>query len=170
MINKVILMGRITADPELKTTNTGVSVTSFTIAVDRSYVKQGEERKADFINIVCWRSTAEFVCRYFGKGAMIAVVGEIQTRTYQAQDGSNRYVTEVVADSVSFTGEKRENNQQQNYQQQGYNNYPANGQQYQQAPQQAPQPQQGYTQQGYVPNPSYQQGFADMPTDSDLPF
>ena len=186
MINKVILMGRITADPELKTTNTGVSVTSFTIAVDRSYVKQGEERKADFINIVCWRSTAEFVCRYFGKGAMIAVVGEIQTRTYQAQDGSNRYVTEVVADSVSFTGEKRENNQQQNYQQgyqqQGYNNYPANGQQYQQAPQQPPQyqqapqpqrppqPQQGYTQQGYVPNPSYQQGFADMPTDDDLPF
>ena len=155
MINKAILMGRLTADPELKTTNTGVSVTSFTIAVDRSYVKQGEERKADFINIVCWRSTAEFVCRYFGKGAMIAVVGEIQTRIYQAQDGSNRYVTEVVADSVSFTGEKRENNQQQNYQQ---------------APQPQRPPQQGYTQQGYVPNPSYQQGFADMPTDDDLPF
>ena len=195
MINKAILMGRLTADPELKTTNTGVSVTSFTIAVDRSYVKQGEERKADFINIVCWRSTAEFVCRYFGKGSLIAVEGQLQSRQFQAKDGSNRYVVEVVADNVSFTGEKRENNQQQNYQQgyqqqnyqqgyqqQGYNNYPANGQQYQQAPQQPPQyqqapqpqrppqPQQGYTQQGYVPNPSYQQGFADMPTDDDLPF
>lgn len=178
MINRVILMGRLTADPELKTTPSNISVTSFSIAVDRSYVKQGEERKADFINIVCWRQTAEFVCRYFGKGSLIAVEGKIQTRTYQAQDGSNRYVTEVVADTVSFTGEKRENNQQQNYLQQGYNNYPANGQQYQQAPQQPPQyqqapqpqrpPQQGYTQQGYVPNPSYQQGFADMPTDDDL--
>ena len=103
-------MGRITADPELKTTNTGVSVTSFSIAVDRNYVKQGEERKADFFNIVCWRSTAEFVCRYFGKGSLIAVEGQLQSRQFQAKDGSNRYVVEVVADNVSFTGERRDNN------------------------------------------------------------
>ena len=99
MLNRVILMGRITADPELKTTNTGVSVTSFSIAVDRNYVKQGEERKADFFNIVCWRSTAEFVCRYFGKGSLIAVEGQLQSRQFQAKDGSNRYVVEVVADN-----------------------------------------------------------------------
>ena len=110
MINRVILMGRLTAAPELKTTPTGVSVTSFSIAVDRSFVKQGEQRQADFINIVCWRQQAEFVCRYFGKGAMIAVEGRLQTRSYQAKDGTNRYVTEVVADNVSFTGEKRESN------------------------------------------------------------
>ena len=99
MLNRVILMGRITADPELKTTNT--SVTSFSIAVDRNYVKQGEERKADFFNIVCWRSTAEFVCRYFGKGSLIAVEGQLQSRQFQAKDGSNRYVVEVVADTCS---------------------------------------------------------------------
>lgn len=108
MINRVVLMGRLVADPELKTTPLGVSVTSFRIAVDRSYVKQGEERKADFIDIVCWRSTAEFVCRYFSKGSLIAVDGQLQSRTYQAKDGTNRYVTEVVAENVSFTGERRE--------------------------------------------------------------
>lgn len=106
MINRVVLMGRLTADPELKTTQSGLSVTSFRIAVDRNYVKQGEERKADFIDIVCWRSTAEFVCRYFGKGALIAVEGQLQSRTYQAKDGSNRTAVEVVADNVSFTGER----------------------------------------------------------------
>ncbi len=109
MLNNVILMGRLVAEPELKTTNSGLSVTSFRIAVDRSYAKQGEERKADFFDIVCWRNTAEFVCRYFGKGSLIAVEGKLQSRTYQAKDGSNRYVVEVVADSVSFTGERRDN-------------------------------------------------------------
>ena len=145
MLNRVILMGRITQNLELKTTASGIPVTSFSIAVDRNYVKQGEERQTDFINIVCWRKQAEFVCRYFEKGSMIAIEGQLQTRTYQAKDGSNRYVTEVVADSVSFTGEKREqsnNGYQPNvqyqqptqpqyqtpqYQQQqmnGYNGYP----------------------------------------------
>lgn len=108
MLNRVILMGRLVADPELKTTASGVSVTSFRIAVDRNYVKSGEERKADFIDIVCWRQQAEFVCRYFGKGSLIAVEGQLQTRTYQAKDGTNRYVVEVVADNVSFTGERRD--------------------------------------------------------------
>lgn len=107
MINRVILMGRLVSDPELKTTSSGIECTNFRIAVDRGYVKQGEERKADFIDIVCWRQTAAFVCRYFGKGSMIAVEGQLQTRTYQAKDGNTRYVVEVVADNVSFTGEKK---------------------------------------------------------------
>ena len=159
MLNRVILMGRLVSDPELKTTGTGISVTSFRIAVERSYVKSGEERKADFFDIVCWRNTAEFVCRYFGKGSLIAVEGQLQSRTYQAKDGSNRYVVEVVADNVSFTGERRENAGGYS---QPYGNQPyGGGQMYQEpAPQQAPA--------------SYQSGsssdFQDMPLDDDLPF
>ncbi|MCH5304688.1 MAG: single-stranded DNA-binding protein [Ruminococcus sp.] len=158
MLNRTILMGRLVADPELKTTASGVSVTSFRIAVDRNYVKSGEERKADFIDIVCWRQTAEFVCRYFGKGSLIAVEGQLQSRTYQAKDGTNRYVVEVVADNVSFTGERREaGSYNQSYN--SYNNAPA-------APSFEPQPQ---------PEPSYQSGansdFQEVPLDDDdLPF
>lgn len=110
-INRVVLMGRLVSDPELKTTNTGVSVTSVRIAVDRTYVKAGEERQADFFDVVSWRSTAEFVCRNFSKGSLIAIDGQLQSRTYQAKDGSNRTVIEIVADSVSFTGEKKETQQ-----------------------------------------------------------
>ena len=108
MINRVVLMGRLVAYPELKTTNTGVSVTSFRIAVDRSYVKAGAERQADFFDIVAWRSSAEFVCRNFSKGSLIAVSGHLQSRQYQTKDGENRTVIEVVADNVSFTGERRD--------------------------------------------------------------
>ena len=108
MINRVVLMGRLVADPELKTTNTGISVTSFRIAVDRSYVKAGAERQADFFDIVAWRSSAEFVCRNFSKGSLIAVDGQLQSRQYQTKDGQNRTAIEVVADNVSFTGERRE--------------------------------------------------------------
>ena len=105
-LNRIVLMGRIVKKPELKTTSTGISTTSFRIAVDRKYVRPGEERQADFFDVVCWRQTAEFVCRYFDKGALIALEGQLQSRTYQANDGSNRYVVEIVADNVSFTGEK----------------------------------------------------------------
>ena len=176
MLNRVVLMGRLVSDPELKTTASGISVTSFRIAVDRSYVKQGEERKADFIDIVCWRSTAEFVCRFFGKGAMIALEGQLQTRTYQAKDGTNRYVVEVVADNVSFTGERRDSNYggnqnygNQSYGNQGYGNQGSYGSQNYAAPAQpayqAPQP---------AAQPSYQSGsnadFRDVPLDDDLPF
>ncbi len=104
MINRVILMGRLVADPELKTTQSGVSVTPFRIAVDRSYVKAGEQRQADFFDIVAWRSSAEFVCRNFGKGSLIAVDGQLQSRQYQTKDGQNRTAIEVVADNISFTG------------------------------------------------------------------
>lgn len=108
MINRVVLMGRLVADPELKTTGSGISVTTFRIAVDRSYVKSGEERQADFFDIVAWRYTAEFICKHFRKGSLIAIDGSLQSRTYQAKDGTNRYVVEVVADNASFTGERRD--------------------------------------------------------------
>ena len=111
MLNKVILMGRLTRDPELRTTPQGVSVCTFSVAVDRGYVRQGEERQADFINVVAWRSTAEFVSKYFIKGQMIAVVGRIQTRNYDDKDGKKVYVTEVVADEISFADSKRDNGQ-----------------------------------------------------------
>lgn len=159
MLNRVILMGRLVADPELKVTPANVSVTSFRIAVERSYVKQGEERKADFFDVVCWRNTAEFVCRYFSKGAMIAVDGKLQSRTYQAKDGTNRYVVEVVADSVSFTGERRENAG-------GYGNQQYAPPQYGNQPNSPPQYQQQYSNQPYGDN----MGFTDMPPDDDLPF
>lgn len=120
MLNRVILMGRLVADPELKTTPSGISVTSFRIAVERSYAKVGEERQTDFINVVCWRNTAEFVCKYFPKGSLIALEGQLQTRSYQDKDGSNRYVVEVVADNVSFTGEKTAEKQSKSTQTQGY--------------------------------------------------
>lgn len=101
-MNKVILSGRIVADPELKTTPNGVETTTFRIAVNRDYAKQGEERKTDFFNVVAWRKTAAFICQYFHKGDGINLVGNLQSRQYEAKDGSNRYVVEVVAESVEF--------------------------------------------------------------------
>ena len=159
MINRVVLMGRLVADPELKTTNTGISVTSFRIAVDRSYVKQGEQRQADFFDIVAWRSSAEFVCRNFSKGALIAIDGQLQSRQYQTKDGQNRTAIEVVADNVSFTGERRDAPS-------AYGSYgqPPRGNDYgsQQAPPAPAQP------------AAYSNGSADdfqvMPLDDDLPF
>ena len=161
-------MGRLVSDPELKTTPNGVSVTSFRIAVDRNYVKSGEERKADFIDIVAWRGQAEFICKYFGKGSMIAVEGQLQTRTYQAKDGTNRYVVEVVVDNVSFTGERRDNSgYQQQYGGSQYGSQPSyQNQNYGRAPQ---QPAQNFQQPA-----SYQNGsdsdFQEVPLDDDLPF
>ena len=108
MLNTAILMGRLVADPELRHTPNNVAVTSFTIAVDRSYVKAGTERQADFIDIVAWRNTAEFVCRYFRKGQMIALQGSIQTRSYTDSQGIKRKAFEVVADGVHFCGSKSE--------------------------------------------------------------
>ena len=107
MLNCAVIMGRLTADPELRQTPSGVAVTRFTVAVDRGYVKAGEERKADFINVVAWRQTAEFVTRYFSKGSMIAVQGAIQTGSYE-KDGIKRSTFEIVADNVSFCGSKSE--------------------------------------------------------------
>ncbi len=108
MLNCAVIMGRLTADPELRTTPNGVSVTSFSVAVDRSYQKAGEERQTDFIQVVAWRQTAEFVSRYFHKGSMIAVQGSIQTRNYEDKTGAKRTAVEIVADNVSFCGSKAE--------------------------------------------------------------
>lgn len=113
MFNLVVLTGRLTADPELKTTPNGVSVTSFSIAVEIRY-KQGEERQADFINIVAWRSSAEFICKYFKKGSMIGIEGSIQTRKYQDRDGNNRTAFEVVANNVQFVEFKKADNNSDN--------------------------------------------------------
>lgn len=107
MLNTAIIMGRLTADPELRTTQSGISVTSFTVAVDRSY-RSGDERQTDFINVVAWRNTADFVTRYFKKGQMIAVQGSIQTRNYEDRNGNKRTAVEIVADNVSFCGSKSE--------------------------------------------------------------
>lgn len=106
MLNVVALMGRLVYDPELKTTQNGTNVCSFRIAVDRSFTRQGEERKADFIDVTAWRQTAEFVSKYFHKGSMIAIEGSLQTRQYQDKNGNNRTATEVLASQVSFCGGK----------------------------------------------------------------
>ncbi len=108
MINCALIMGRLTAAPELRTTSSGLSVTSFTVAVERSYAKSGEERQTDFINIVAWRNTADFVTKYFGKGDMIAVQGSIQTRNYEDKNGNKRTAVELLAESVSFCGGKKD--------------------------------------------------------------
>lgn len=106
MLNNVTLMGRLTQDPELKSTPNGTSVLSFTIAVERDYAKPNEEREADFISCTAWGKTAEFISRYFLKGRMIAVVGSLRTRTFDDRYGTRHYVTEVNVDKTSFTGEK----------------------------------------------------------------
>jgi single-strand DNA-binding protein len=113
MINVAVLMGRLTADPELKHTNSDVAVTSFTLAVDRGYVKSSSERQTDFIGIVCWRGTAEFASRYFRKGMMVAVEGAIQARTYEDKNGNKRKAVEVVAHTVHFAEPKRKDREQE---------------------------------------------------------
>ena len=107
MFNLVVLTGRLTADPELKTTNTGIAVTSFSIAVNRRY-RAGEETQTDFINIVAWRQTAEFITKYFKKGNMIGIEGSIQTRKYTDKNGNNRTVFEVVASNAQFVESKKD--------------------------------------------------------------
>ena len=149
-LNKVVLAGRMTADPELKQTPSGVSVLSFTIAVNRSYVSKGSEqgeRQADFINVVAWRSTAEFISKYFRKGSAICVTGSIQTRTWQDQQGQRRYATEVVADEAAFVESRADGSASQS----------------------------AYTPDAYSQAPSYSSNagapnFEDHNTDDDLPF
>lgn len=148
MLNTAILMGRLTADPELRHTPSNVAVTSFTLAVDRSYVKSGADRQVDFIDIVAWRTTAEFVCRYFRKGQLVAVQGSIQTRTYTDSQNNKRKAFEIVADNVHFAEPKRDSGS---------------------APQTG-----SYQRPENEPTPSYASGnsddFEELPTDEDLPF
>ncbi len=110
MYNKVVMLGRVTQDLELKTTPTGVSVLSFSIAVDRRYQTKGEEKKADFFNCVAWRNEAEFISRYWTKGRPILVEGELQNRSYVDKNGNTRYVTEIIVDRACFTGDSRPQN------------------------------------------------------------
>ena len=146
MLNCAVIMGRLTADPELRTTASGIAVTSFSVAVDRGFVRAGEERQTDFINVVAWRQTAEFVTRFFRKGSMIAVQGSIQTRNYEDKNGNKRTAFEIVADNVSFCGSKAESGTS------ARNDMPANSQ----------------------PAPSYVSGsmgdFSDIQEDDELPF
>ena len=147
MLNKWIGMGRLTADPELKQTQSGVSTCTVNVAVQRDYADGNGERQTDFICVVAWRQTAEFICKYFRKGSMIAVVGELRTRTYNDKNHPDvkHYVTEVYADKVSFCGGKNES---------GGNNDPAPAQTAPKAPAQ-------------VPNLD---DFEQIGNDSDLPF
>ena len=157
MLNVVAIMGRLVADPELRTTPAGHSVCSFRIACDRSYVQQGQERQADFIDIVAWRHQADFVSKYFQKDSMIAVEGNLQTRNYQDKNGNNRTAVEVVANNISFAGAKPvDKPAAASYDQQTKNHV-----------QQAKAAQ-------YAPQPAYTQGsmddFAVINDNDDLPF
>lgn len=151
-MNNVSLIGRLTADPELRHTQSGIATTRFSIAVDRQYVKAGEERQADFISIVAWRQTAEFICKYFGKGQRIAITGSIRTGSYTAQDGTKRYTFDVFADNVEFCEPKRDSSYSGSN---GYNR-------------------QSYSPANNTPVTAYSQGdtgdFTEMPSDEDLPF
>ena len=121
MLNHIVLMGRLTRDPELRRTGSGVAVASFTLAVDRDNAAQGAEKETDFVDIVAWRNTAEFVSKYFAKGRMAVVTGRLQIRNWQDKEGNKRRSAEVVADNVYFGDSKRDNadggsfNQSQGY-------------------------------------------------------
>lgn len=106
MLNVVAIMGRLVADPELRTTPAGVNVCQFRIACDRNFARQGEQRQADFVDIVAWRAQADFVCKYFSKGSLIAINGRIQTRNYQDKNGNNRTAFAVVTENINFGGSK----------------------------------------------------------------
>ena len=108
MLNHIVLMGRLTKDPELRRTGSGVAVTSFTLAVDRDFKSRDGQKHTDFIDVACWRSTAEFAAKYFAKGRIAAVSGSLQIRKWQDKDGNNRYSAEVVADNVYFADSKRD--------------------------------------------------------------
>ena len=145
--NKVILMGRLTADPELKQTQSGTAVTSFSLAVDRRYNKD-EEKKCDFITVVAWKQTAEFICKYFKKGSAILLCGELQTRSWEDNNGNKRYATEVMANEVSFCEAK--NNSEGNTSPNAHNGSQSNF--------------------GYIPQAYTQPNFEGAASDEDLPF
>lgn len=194
MLNHIVIMGRLTRDPELRRTGSGVAVASFSVAVDRDRAPEGQEKETDFIDCVAWRNTAEVVEKYFKKGRMIVVSGRLQIRGWTDKEGNKRRSAEIVADSIYFCDSKKDENQPQNQTQnqtqsqpqygapqygaptQGYPQYGG----YQQPPQQAPQyaqngfggyQQPAYPQQGYQP-PFPQQGSygAIEGDDPQLPF
>ena len=149
-LNKVVLCGRLTADPELKQTTSGIAVVSFTLAVNRRYQSKvadgAHAQQADFISVVAWRQTAEFISRYFRKGSALCITGSIQTRSWQDQQGQKRYVTEVVADEAMFVDSKNEG--------------VANGGSYTDT----------YNAPSYSSSPAQAPKFEELKTDDDLPF
>ena len=153
-LNKVFLIGYLVADPELKTTQSGISVCSFRIGVSRRFKNQDGTTSSDFIDIVTWRQQAEFVCKYFRKGKPILVCGSLQTRTWQDQQGNKRYTVEVVADEVSFV-ESRDNSTGGYTQPGQFNSEPAN-----------------YIPPAYSSNPADNSAnkFEELSSDDDLPF
>lgn len=188
MLNHIIIMGRLTRDPELRRTDSGIAVASFTLAVDRDRAPEGQDKETDFIDCVAWRNTAEFVDKYFSKGRMMVVSGRLQIRPWTDKEGNKRKATEIVADSCYFGDSKKDDNQTQSQPQYGAppapqygappQGYPQYG--YQQPPQQAPQYTQGgfggyqqpaYPQQGYQPPFPPQGSFAPVEgEDVQLPF
>lgn len=189
MLNSVIIMGRLCADPEFRQTTSGIPVCRFRVAVNRPYRKDAQNQEADFINCTAWRATAEFVARYFSKGAMIAAEGALRNNDYTDNNGVKHYSMSVLVDQVHFC-EKKQDNQNGGYQQQnggyygGYNNAPQQYQQPQagayQQPQQYQQPQGGGYQQ---PPQQYQQqpaqgglsidnlgDFEEILSDGEVPF
>lgn len=157
MLNIVAIMGRLVADPELRTTTQGTSVCTFRIACERSYAKPGEQRQADFVYIVALGKTAEFICKFFQKGSMIAVEGSLQTRQYQDKQGNKRTAVEVVANNISFAGAKAADKPAARGFDQQTQNYTHEAKTAQRAPQ-----------------PAYTQGsmedFSEIPDSDDLPF
>lgn len=149
-LNKVILCGRLTADPELKQTPSGIAVVSFTLAINRRYQSKNADgtgtQQADFINVVAWRQTAEFISRYFRKGSALCISGSIQTRTWQDSQGQKRYATEVVADEAMFVDSKNEGGAAGQYAPDSYN---------------AP---------SFSSSPASAPKFEELKTDDDLPF
>ena len=149
-LNKVVLAGRLTSDPELRQTPSGVSVTSFSIAINRRFSRNNEqgEQQTDFINVVAWRQTAEFITKYFRKGSAICVTGSIQTRSWQDQQGQKRYATDVVIDEAMFVDSRNEsNNAQGSYVPDAYNATPS-----------------------FSSTSSTAPNFEELNTDDDLPF
>ncbi|MBQ8212459.1 MAG: single-stranded DNA-binding protein [Clostridia bacterium] len=148
-LNKVILCGRLTADPELRQTNSGIAVVRFTLAVNRRMSKNADgsqNQQADFISVVAWRDRAEFIARYFRKGSALCITGSIQTSTWQDQQGQKRYATEVIADDAMFVDSKNENGAGGQYSTDSYN---------------AP---------SYSSSPASAPKFEELKTDDDLPF
>ena len=148
-LNKVVLCGRMTADPELKQTASGIAVVSFTLAVNRRYQSKSADgaqaQQADFITVVAWRQTAEFISRYFRNGSALCITGSIQTRSWQDQQGQKRYTTEVVADEAMFVDSKNEGSAQ---------GFPA----------------ESYNAPAYSSAPASAPKFEELKTDDDLPF
>lgn len=170
MLNTITIMGRLTRDPELRRTGSGIAVASFTVAVDRDRAPEGQEKETDFLDCVAWRQTAEFVEKYFKKGRMIVVSGRLQIRGWTDKEGNKRRSAEIVADNVYFGDSKKDEDQPQSQPQYGAPQYGTSPQGYPQygyqQPPQAPQyvqngfggyQQPAYNQQGYQP-PFPQQG------------